>query len=117
MNDLLQPGKVHLKGPEGEFDAGDRCFLEIWPVRAASVAKEALQSAHEHFVMPLVQCRALRCLRRSDKEAKDAPQVFPQGMIHWQTSTSESADMSCVRGGCSCFMVHECESWMANAAS
>ena len=92
MKDFVQPGKVHLNAPESSVPAtllGERCFFEMCPVNAASVAKEAVQLDQEHFVVPLGACTALRCLRRSEREAKVALQVVPQGMSHWQTRAEE----------------------------
>jgi hypothetical protein len=98
MKDLVQPGKVHLKGREAvvvvelgsaEVEASvlrrdERCFLEICPVRAASEPNVAVQSFQAQVVVPFGQCVDLRCFLRSVIVAKVAEQVVPQGMSHWQ---------------------------------
>lgn len=58
MNDLVQPGKVHLNGPSDESEVGamlERCFFEMWPVKAASEPKVAVQVFHAQVVVPLGQ--------------------------------------------------------------
>jgi hypothetical protein len=112
MNDLVQPGNVHLKGPlcgsgacelavcgcvdedvDGVWDeeafavemAAARCFLEMWPVRAASELNVDVHPPQAQVKIPLVQCAALRCFLRSVIEAKEAEHVLPQGISHWQT--------------------------------
>lgn len=72
-----------MKGPS-ESVRSVKCFFEMWPVRAASDAKLAEQSIHEHSVVPLKQCAALMCFLRSALEANEAEHMFEHGMIHWQ---------------------------------
>jgi alkylation response protein AidB-like acyl-CoA dehydrogenase len=108
MKLLRQPGNEHLNGPpsppalafavldvpsafvaldEGvaaeAASIGARCFLEMWPVSAASEANVAeSQDCQEHLVTPLTRWTAFRCFLRSVAEAKDAPHTVPQGMSH-----------------------------------
>ena len=60
-----------------------RCFLDMWPVSAASEAKSAAaQSCQWHLVTPLTRCTDFTCFLRSVPVAKEAPQTVPHGMSH-----------------------------------
>ena len=93
MNDLPQLGWGQGKGRSGEDvlveeGLGRRCFLEMWPVRAASEANDAVQLDQAQVVVPFVWTD-LRCFLRSVVLAKVAEQVEPQGMSHWQVRDGE----------------------------
>lgn len=82
MNDLEQPGKVHLKGPLSSVPEAI-CFLETCPVKAASEANLASQPCHEQLNTALTTCTALRCLLRSAVVANEALHMVPHGMSQW----------------------------------
>jgi hypothetical protein len=59
------------------------------PVRAARVAKVAVQVVQRQVVVLGVVWAVLRCFLRSAVVAKEAEQVLPQGMSHWQMRLEE----------------------------
>lgn len=65
---------------------GARCFLEICPVNAASVANEAVhEEPQRHVTVPFKErWLFFTCFFRSSVRANVWPQIEPQGISHWQ---------------------------------